>query len=79
MKEKTRSYLISLLQEKKALNKASIVERQRWLDYHGRDVKHFNEIHDQTFDDYQKWANDVIKRHENRIVELDEMIREITG
>lgn len=79
MKEKTRSYLISLLQEKKALNRAMIEERQRWLDYHGRDVKHFNKIHDQTFDDYQKWANDVIKRHENRIVELDEMIGEITG
>lgn len=79
MKEKTRSYLISLLQEKKALNKAMIKERQRWLDYHGRDVKYFNKTHDQTFDDYQKWANDIIKRHEDRIVELDEMIREITG
>ena len=77
MRQKTKEYILKVFDGRVKDAEAAISERQRWLEYHKKDVDFFNRNHDQTFDEYEAWATGIIERKKTYIAELKEMVKEI--
>lgn len=79
MKQKTKKYLISLLEGRKAYCEVKIAEKRKWLDFHAKEEAdgRYQMIYNELFSDCERRTEESIELRENEIIELEAMIQEV--